>query len=364
MRKFISTVLIGLFLILGGVGFFFFKFINVPVGEASSAVIFEVPPGRSYYSVSQDLKKSDLVSNERFFYWYGRVLGYSGRIQVGEYELRQNQTPIEILNILASGKSISYPITIPEGYNIFEIANILSQRWPGRGQEFLNYVRDPKNIQRILGEKHASLEGYLFPDTYALTKYTSVATLVEMMAKRFLDEYEKIPKGQVGLSRHEVVTLASVVEKETGAPEERPIIASVFHNRLSKGMRLQSDPTIIYGQWVMTGKPLENIKKADITHPTPHNTYTVKALPVGPIANPGREAIAAVFQPASTDYLYFVSKNDGTHTFTTEYKDHNKAVQKFQLNRDARKGKSWRDLKKKNLGFLVSTSLYEVRPHI
>ena len=167
------------------------------------------------------------------------------------------------------------------------------------------------------------------------------------MTDRFHTVYGEVSEGYAGsLSRHDIVTLASVIEKETGAPQERGIISSVFHNRLNKGMRLQSDPTIIYGYWVVSGEPLKNIRKKDILNPTPYNTYTIRALPVGPIANPGREAIKAAMFPEQSEHLYFVSKNDGTHIFTSTYKDHQKAVRDFQLNRKAREGKSWRDLGK------------------
>src|SRR5262249_27482550 len=145
------------------------------------------------------------------------------------------------------------------------------------------------------------------------------------------------------LPRHEMVTLASVVEKETGAPEERPMIASVFFNRLNKGMKLQSDPTIIYGIWVDTGVYKQNITKDDIERPTRYNTYTVAKLPFGPISNPGREALAAVMKPAKSEYFFFVSRNDGTHIFTRTYEDHSKAVKEFQLDPTARANKSWRD---------------------
>jgi UPF0755 protein len=146
---------------------------------------------------------------------------------------------------------------------------------------------------------------------------------------------------------HDQVTLASVIEKETGAQGERQVISSVFHNRLNKKMKLQSDPTILYGILVETGVLKKNITKSDIHRPTPYNTYTVKALPMGPIANPGREALRAAVNPVESNYLYFVSRNDGTHVFSETYGNHNNAVKKFQLERKNRVGKSWRDLKKK-----------------
>jgi len=174
------------------------------------------------------------------------------------------------------------------------------------------------------------------------------------MVQRFLKTYKKIRnenRFQVDLAilpnRHSIVTLASIIEKETGAAEERPIISSVFHNRLNKKMRLQTDPTVIYGILDKTGVMTKNIRKKDLREPNKYNTYTFRGLPVGPIANPGKEALLAALQPEPTDFLYFVSRNQGTHVFSKNYRDHTNAVRRFQLNRAARKGKSWRDLKKK-----------------
>ena len=186
----------------------------------------------------------------------------------------------------------------------------------------------------------------MFPDTYNLTKYTPLRELIAAMVQKFILAYNNVePMATVRMSRHEAVTLASVIEKETGAPDERPMIASVFHNRLHKGMRLQSDPTIIYGLWVASGVMKENITKADIMSPTQYNTYYIAKLPVGPISNPGKDALLAALRPSNSDNLYFVSRNDGTHAFTKTYEDHQKAVRLFQLDPRAREGKSWRDLK-------------------
>jgi UPF0755 protein len=172
--------------------------------------------------------------------------------------------------------------------------------------------------------------------------------ILKAMVKRFQSAWgpnDEQKARELGLTRDQVITLASIVEKETGAPEERPIIAGVFHNRLAKKMRLQSDPTTIYGIW---SKYKGNLHKSDLLDPTPYNTYTVPALPAGPISNPGAEAIRATLNPAVHHYLYFVSKNDGTHIFTGTYEDHSKAVTQFQIDRKAREGKSWRDLKKRD----------------
>ena len=169
------------------------------------------------------------------------------------------------------------------------------------------------------------------------------------MVNKFKEVYEQVgvKSSLQGWSRHQIVTLASIVEKETGAPQERPLIAAVFHNRLRIGMMLQTDPTIIYGKAMETGSIEINITRADLTRQTEYNTYTFKGLPPGPIANPGREALLAAVRPATTKYLFFVSHNDGTHEFSEDYKAHQKAVQKYQLDPKAREGKSWRDLNKK-----------------
>ena len=235
MQKLISFILIGAFLLTGAVGLLFFKFINVPAGTSEQTVVFEVPPGTSYYKVIQTLDQKKLISERKFFYWYGRLMNYAGRIQVGEYELNQSLSPREILEILVSGKSITYSVTVPEGFNIFEISNVLDRLWEGRGQDFLKLVRDEKTVQKYLGKDYSSMEGYLFPDTYIITKYTPASEILEMMYTRFDEEYQAvIGSRRTKLSRHEIVTLASVIEKETGAPEERPLISSVFHNRFRK----------------------------------------------------------------------------------------------------------------------------------
>jgi UPF0755 protein len=166
------------------------------------------------------------------------------------------------------------------------------------------------------------------------------------MVSRFKAAIEEVNKdAPIKMDRHEQVTLASVIEKETGAPEERARISSVFHNRLVKGMKLASDPTIIYGMWVESHVRAKNLHHSDVVRPTPYNTYAVKGLPYGPISNPSKEALRAAVAPEKTDYLFFVSQNDGTHYFSKTDKEHLAAVKRYQLNAKAREGKSWRDLK-------------------
>lgn len=353
MTKFVAAILV---IALAYGGFEVFRFLASGPGKAEDAVIFEVPTGVSFRRIAQDLQDKGLIIDAFRMRVLAKLTGQGGRVKHGEYALNKGMTPGEILSILVSGKSIQYPVTFPEGSNIYEMAAILNSKGLYKGEEFLKAVKDKAIIQDLLGIEVSSLEGYLFPETYNVTRYTPLRDLLAAMVQNFKTAYghaenELKAKGQSPpLSRHELVTLASIVEKETGAPEERPMIASVFYNRLRKNMKLQSDPTIIYGIWVDTGSYKQNITKDDILRSTRYNTYTVPRLPWGPIANPGREALSAVLMPANSEYLYFVSRNDGTHIFTRTYEEHLKAVRSYQLDPSARAGKSWRDLNKKEAG--------------
>lgn len=331
-------------------GFQAFRFMIAGPGRADEQVIFEVPSGRTFAQVAAELEAKGLILDSFKMRVLAKLTGQGSRVKRGEYAMNRSMTPQTILYILVSGKSIQYPITFPEGSNMFEMASMVEAKGLYKAEDFLNACRDKDFVQTLLGIEVSSLEGYLFPETYNVTKFTPLRELIANMVQNFKTTYAALElQGQklpVPLARHELVTLASVVEKETGAPEERPLIASVFFNRLLKNMRLQSDPTIIYGIWVETGSYKQNITRNDIQRPTRYNTYTVPKLPFGPIANPGRESLAAVMKPASSEYLYFVSRNDGTHIFTRTYEEHIKAVQSFQINPAAREGRSWRELGK------------------
>lgn len=311
--------------------------------------VFEVLPGQGFYQVAERLKEEGLVTSAIGFKILARVTGDGNRLRIGEYAVRTDLRPMALLDILTSGKSIERQITFPEGWNRYEMAQLVEEKGIGSRTEFLALTSDKNLIQELLGEKLDSLEGYLFPETYKYTKFSSLESLVRSMVAGFLKAFDSLQfdPSKGGLTRHQFVTLASVIEKETGAESDRPLISSVFHNRLKRGMRLQSDPTILYGLLVERGVMPENIKREDILHPSPYNTYTVSGIPYGPIANPGVKALMAAAFPAASDFYYFVSRNDGTTSFSESLADHNSAVQKFQVNREARDGKSWRDLQKK-----------------
>jgi UPF0755 protein len=345
VKKWVALTVAVLLVFVAGVGVWTFDFLYSSPGVKSETVIYEVKPGDSFGRVAFQLEAQDLIKDLNAFKILGRVLGYTSQIRVGEYELNRGMRPLEILSVLSSGKSIERPITFKEGLNMYEIAQALEDDGFFRAKDFLSLCKNKQLIEELLGEPLPSLEGYLFPETYRLTKYTTAEQLVRLMVQNFFRVYEQAEaSGRLKKPRHEAVILASIIEKETGAPEERPMISSVFHNRLRLGMRLQSDPTILYGMLVASGVMPKNIRKKDIRAPTPFNTYTVNGLPFGPIANPGEEALKAALSPEASNYLYFVSRNDGTHVFSTSLKDHNRAVRKFQLDKKMREGRSWRDL--------------------
>ncbi len=317
---------------------------TLPVG-GDKKIVHEVYSG-SLRSHLQYLQKEGILKNALITEILARLITRT-IVQKGEYEFTSSMSAPEILRVLASGKSVSRPITFKEGINIFEMASIIQDKGLATKEEFLKKVQDPKLIQELLGENHKSLEGYLYPETYYYQKNMPIEILIRAQVRQFFTVLSEVaPEWQGDKKKlHTMTTLASMVEKETGAEEERSTIASVFYNRLKKGMKLQSDPTIIYGIAMERGALINNIRKSDILHPSDFNTYYIRGLPLSPIANPGKEALEAVKNPAQTDYLYFVSMNEGRHYFSKTYEEHNKAVKEYQMNRKARQGKSWRNLK-------------------
>lgn len=346
LRNFFVFVISVGALVLAVVAWQLISFVSQGPSRDRQPIVFEVKPGVTFHGVANELQRQGIIKDVTKFRIYARILGQTTRIRAGEYSLNRGMTPREVLRALTDGKSIGYAVTIPEGFNIFEIADMLNERFPGKGTEFFSLVTNPEFVESVIGERYSSLEGYLYPDTYSITKFTKMETLIRTMVSKFKVAYEEAIDGApIKMSRHEHVTLASVIEKETGAAEERPRISSVFHNRLVKKMRLSSDPTIIYGMWIESRVRPFNIRRQDILRPTPYNTYAVKGIPYGPIANPSKEALRAAVDPEKTEFLFFVSRNDGTHYFSKTDKEHLAAVKQYQIDRKAREGKSWRDLK-------------------
>ncbi len=305
-----------------------------PVGTAALEKLFTVYPGQGLKKTAEALAQEGLASDALRFTILARLDNKDKLIKAGEYFFSTAMTPREILGQMVEGRVHLYRLTIPEGFTLVQIAAAIAAADLESEQAFLVAARDSETAQS-LGIEADTLEGYLFPDTYyfprGLDSTTIIATMVKQFRAAFKPSWEQQAKA-LGMSLHEVVTLASIIEKETGAPEERPLIASVFHNRLKKGMRLETDPTVIYGIPDFDG----NIKKQHLETHTPYNTYKIKGLPPGPIASPGALAMQAALYPAQSDYLYFVSKKDGTHQFSTTIKEHNAAVKKYQLRKRKR----------------------------
>ncbi|WP_342348583.1 endolytic transglycosylase MltG [uncultured Nitrospira sp.] len=323
VRRRIVSLLSGVVLVMVG-----FMWLNQPVGGLAQRVLVEIPPGTPFTQVSDILDQHHLIGSGWFFTFLGRVQRVDRNIIPGEYELNAGMQPTELLNKLVKGKVYQYAITIPEGYNVAQIADILDQKRLALKQDIFRLSRDPVFIQSL--NVHApTLEGYLFPDTYHFSRFTPPESIIRTFVNRFHDVLTpelKARTAAMDMTLQEVLTLASVVEKETGLAAERPLVSGVFHNRLRRGIPLQSDPTVIYALESFDG----NIRKTDLSVDSPYNTYKVRGLPPGPIANPGLAAIHAALYPTQTDFVYFVSRNDGSHQFSVTLADHNKAVDIYQ----------------------------------
>jgi len=313
--------------------------------DAKDSVILQVRKGQTGREVSHILKVHGLIHDEKIFFWLGKLYGQWKKLKVGEYRFASSMSAMQLFSTLSSGISVAYPITLREGENIYEIAQTLQSHQLAEASSFLKLCQDPEFIRSFhqFPAPPPSLEGYLAPDTYLLNKNMTPQEIIKLMVKHFFENWKPDYNARLralSMTQHMLITLASIIEKETGAPEERALISSVFHNRLKKKMRLQSDPTTIYGIWQQyQGK----IHKKDLLAKNDYNTYMIDALPIGPISNPGTQAIQAALNPSASPYLYFVSHNDGTHQFSKTFEEHHRAVQKFQLDPQARIGKSWRN---------------------
>ncbi len=310
--------------------------------------IVTVTDNDSLREVGAQLLEKEVIGSVDVFVMWARLMGHDKKMKSGEYGIAAGTSLHGLFEILMSGKSLGHRLIVPEGTNLYEVAQRLENIALCKKEDFIKLATNKKLIRDVLGENIDSLEGYLFPDTYFFTKVDGCKVIVKRMVGRFLQKFKKVGS-RPGWTRHQIVTLGAIIEKETGAGFERPQISSVFHNRLKKKMRLQTDPTVIYARLLRTGSYRLSISKADLQADHPYNTYRRGGLPPGPISNPGVEAMRAAINPAQSDYLYFVSKNDGTHVFSKNYKDHSSAVTSFQLDPKARAGKSWRDLYKRGV---------------
>ncbi len=326
MRSLLFWFLGILLLAAGAFGAWYGLYVSTPA-PGRGAVTIVIPKGAGVRQIGALLAQHNLIRNDIRFLILARFTHAGTRLQAGEFSIPRGLQPAEVLDLLARGKAVQHHLTIPEGLTMAEIATLFADKGWVNTPKFLALCRNPTFIHE-LGIQQDQLEGYLFPDTYALVRGKSDAkSIISTMVRRFQRVWKEIaPKEQSSLTRHQIVTLASIVEKETANPIERPLIARVFLNRLDRSMRLQSDPTVIYGLPAFNG----NLTRKDLRRPTPYNTYVIYGLPPGPICNPGRAAMAAILHPADSTSLYFVSKNNGSHQFSATLQEHNRAVHKYQ----------------------------------
>ncbi len=330
----IAVALTGLAGVFALVGWLMMQGYQSTAHEGEGALLpVIIPRGAGPKTVAKILASQQVIDDP---VWFERWLRYAkrsaGKLKAGELAFRDNMTPEEVLQVLLDGTPVTHKITIPEGLRLDEWAALFEQAGLAKARDFVAKARDA-DFARSLGLPGKSLEGFLFPETYQFRRQMPVAKLLETLVagyqNAFTAQWRERAKQQ-GMSELQVVTLASIIEKETGAAHERGIISGVFHNRLREDWRLDTDPTVIYAVLLVRGKFNGNLTRADLGIDSPYNTYRNKGLPPGPICSPGKDAIRAALYPQATKNFFFVSKNDGTHHFCPTLSCHNRAVRRYQ----------------------------------
>ena len=325
-RSLIAPALLILILLLIPLGRFC-VFLLVPSGSGTLVEIVEFGKGRTLRAFASGLESRRIISSARLFTLYVRLKGGDARVKAGTYQFNDGMGPSDILAKMLSGDVYQRIFALPVGYSSYQAAEMLEKRGIFTKQSFLKACGDQKLLAE-LGIRAQSAEGYLFPGSYNILPGKTELDVVREMVLRQRELLDTELSGKTGnhaLSREALLTLASMVEKEAVIPAEMPLIAAVFQNRLKKGMRLQSDPTALYGVRAFAGK----VSREDILRPSPYNTYLIAGLPPGPIGNPGRDAIEAVLNHPTVPYLYFVARGDGSHQFSCDLASHNRAVYQF-----------------------------------
>lgn len=316
--------------LLGGAAWYLKQWGNKPL-NVDQVQTLVVSPGSNLYRISNDLSKSGLIEQARFLRWYARIQGLGKLIQAGEYQVEVGMTPDELIWAIQSGKVIQYSVTLVNGHRFQDFLQALKASAKlEHGEQKI--AAEP--LLKSFGSDKEHPEGLFYPDTYHFHRGDSDVDILRRSYRRMQSQLQKAWEGrEKGLpysSSYDALIMASIVEKETAVPSERAEIAGVFVNRLRKGMRLQTDPTVIYG---LGDQYKGNITRAHLRAHTPYNTYRIKGLPPTPIANPALPAIEAALHPAQTKALYFVAKGDGSHQFSETLAEHEKAVQQYQRQR-------------------------------
>ncbi|HVH55332.1 MAG TPA: endolytic transglycosylase MltG [Vicinamibacterales bacterium] len=335
MKRVITwTFLVLVVVVLGG-GAWIYTSVERPYkGYEAQEQFVEIPSGSGTATMARRLADAGVVRSAQVFRVAVWLRGSGRRLQAGEYRFDQPMTAADVVDKISRGDVYVRAVTFREGLTIREMASVFENGGYGRASEFMEAARKAELV-REMDPDAKDLEGYLFPDTYTLPRRTTAEQLVERMVTRF--EKVMTPElrdkaGERGFTVRQIVTLASLVEKETAKPEERPVVAGVYTNRMRIGMGLQCDPTVIYAL-TLAGRYDGNIRKGDLQIDSPYNTYRYAGLPPGPIAAPGEASLRAAVEPADVPYLYFVSRNDGSHVFSTTLDEHNRNVNNFQKRR-------------------------------
>jgi len=319
MKKFAILLLLIVLVAGAGAAWVYWGLEGPYRGYASNEQFVDIPTGLGTRAIGARLVAAGVIRDSLTFRAALWASGRDTRLKAGEYRFAEAMTPLAVIDKLRRGDVFVIHITFPEGLNVFEMSKIFESKGFGSAESFIKVGR--------------RLEGFLFPETYALSRHTDAPRLVHLMNEAFehaLTPEIKAAAAARGLSITQLATLASIVEKETGNSAERPLVASVYENRLRLGMLLQCDPTVIYAL-ELAGRYDGNIRRDDLSFDSPYNTYRYPGLPPGPIASPGLASLDAVVHPAESEYLYFVSRNDGSHVFARTLAEHSQNVQKYQV---------------------------------
>jgi peptidoglycan lytic transglycosylase G len=332
MKKLLGFVVLVVVLV-GGAAAWMYVRVNQPYrGFAGVEQFVDLPQGSGSAAIGQRLVDAGVVRDRSTFRTALWMSGQGRHLKAGEYRFDRPMTPFDVIDKIARGDVFVIAVTVPEGLTIAEMARIFESHGVGTAAAFVAASKDA-SLVRDIDPAAKDLEGYLFPETYALSRHADAAKVVRLMVGRFehvfTPELRQAAQAR-GLTVRQAVTLASIVEKETAKPEERPLVAAVYTTRLRIGMPLQCDPTVIYAL-SRAGRYNGNLHKDDLSYDSPYNTYRYPGLPPGPIASPGRASLEAAVHPADADYLYFVSRNDGSHEFARTLDEHNRNVHKYQV---------------------------------
>ena len=333
MFRFVLFIFCSFTIVMGGSAAYVMHWLNNPVESGQFPIELQIKEGASYRDLSLQLAEVVLIQHPFAMRWLAAWEGKDKSLKKGWYLIEKPMNPKEVVNFFHTTSPRLLRVTFPEGFNMYQIAKRLEEQVGGVKFAELAKVLEspPSELKELLPFDVKTLEGVLFPDTYEFEPHSAPLQLIKPMIKRFVQKTSLLLKKNSQrnqLSAYQVLTLASLIEKETGKKEERPLISGVFHNRLDKKMKLQTDPSVIYGIWKTYDG---NLKKSHLLTPGPYNSYTEYGLPPGPIANPGLESIQAALEPASTKALFFVGKGDGSHTFAETLEKHNQSVKKYQI---------------------------------